>query len=119
MKIREIFEAVSNATTRQEKESILKNNSSPLLDSILYGASRSNEYDIKEFDVIEAPEPTLTIDDNYEPFKVLLEELSARTLTTRTAKAAVGIIIGMYIPEDRIWLERILNKNLEIGIEPI
>lgn len=114
MKIHEIFEAVSKVSSKTEKERILSENKSELLDLILEDTYRADKYNVKKFQVQKTGN-MLTIDENYDVFHHLLRDLALRILTGDAARYEVGNTIGQFVPEDQIWLERILNKNLKIG----
>lgn len=114
MKIHEIFEAVAKVSSKTEKERILNENKSELLDLILEDTYRADKYNVKKFQV-QNTGSSLTIDDNYDIFHSLLRDLTLRRLTGDAARYEVGNVIGQFVPEDQIWLERILNKNLKIG----
>lgn len=115
MKIREIFEAVAGVPGKLEKEAILKENSSTLLQQILddtYNTSR--KYNIKKYEVMDITEE-YSIEKNYDVFHELLDDLANRTLTGNAARMAASTVIGKFEKEDRQWLMRILDKNLKIG----
>lgn len=115
MKISELFEAISKISSKIEKEKMLKDNMSPLLEQILKDTYGPEKYNVKKYEKLEGI-PDSTIDKNYEEFHKLLQTLAKRELTGDAARRAVATTISYFSPEDRIWLDRILNKNLKIGV---
>ena len=115
MKISELFETISKVSSKTEKEKLLHDNMSPLLDQILKDTYGPEKYNVKKYEELDCQE-LHSIDTNYEQFHRLLQTLAKRELTGDAARRAVAVTIGCFRKEDRVWLDRILNKNLKIGI---
>lgn len=114
MKIRELFEKIASTSSKLEKEKLLNDNMSPLLETILKDTYGPEKYNVKKYENLNC-QSLHSIDDNYEQFHRLLQTLSKRELTGDAARRAVAVTIGCFEKEDQIWLDRILNKNLKIG----
>ena len=114
MKVRELFELIKNTPGTNDKLSILNSNMSELVKNIFDDTYGTQKYYIKKFNIIGSGE--LTIDDNYDIFRAVLNDLQYRKVSGNRAIAEVETIISHFIAEDQWILKAILDRNLKIGI---
>lgn len=103
---------VSNTSSKLEKEQLLNNQMSPVLQQILKDTYGPQKYNVKAYEVDQIGELTFA---DYNTFHELLEQLAARELTGNAAKDAINHIMSMYNLETQVILARILDRNLKIG----
>jgi ATP-dependent DNA ligase len=111
-----VFDAISRLSKKTEKEALLKQHTSPLMNLILSDTYGGAKYYIKKYSIDESKEGRLNIDDNYNVFNDLLQNLSSRKLTGNEAINQVVMVMEMFVSADRPWLARILDGNLKIGV---
>ncbi|MBR5297102.1 MAG: hypothetical protein IKU29_04435 [Parabacteroides sp.] len=116
MKIREILEAVKLAAGTNEKKSIIDQNLNDVIKNIF-----ADTYDTSvKYNIKSIPESTrsglLTIDNDYDMFRAVLGKLSRREVTGNDAVKYVLNWIESYVEEDQVWLRKIIDRNLKIGV---
>lgn len=116
MTVIEIIDQISNTPGSKDKMTILEQNMSPLLKQIFndtYDTSRN--YHIKKF-IEPSGAGEMTIEDNYQVFHNMLNNLNSRLVTGNAAIEFVSNTIALYSSKDQDILCRILDRNLKIGI---
>ena len=118
MKVVEVLEALRQTAGTLDKKKIIQDNKSDLLTQIFQDTyDESRKYNVKKYEVIESNCMLMfTIDEFYNVFRELLDQLASRRVTGNAAVEAVGIIMGMFVPEERWILDGILQRNLKVGV---
>ena len=117
MQIHEIFEAIEATSKRTKKESILKENDSPLLREILeYTYNPYRQYHVVKF----TPQTNYKRKEKpevlWQEFFALLDRLDARQITGNDAVNEVETFIGSADENTIKWMTRVLEGHLNIGI---
>lgn len=113
--INDVFCLISCTSSKLKKEEFLKERMNPTIEQILQDTYGGRKYFVKQYEFDENFPGTLTLDSNYNAFRILLNKLAGRDITGNAAKTAVAECIEQFRPCDRIWLARILDGNLKIG----
>lgn len=116
MTVIEIINQIASTPGSKDKMAILDQNMSPLLKQIFndtYDTSRN--YHIKKF-TPHSSNGALTIEDNYQIFHNMLDNLNSRAVTGNAAIEFVYSTVSLYSLQDQDILYRILDRNLKIGI---
>jgi len=116
MSIKEILDAISSTNSKNEKRAILgEHTDNELLKRVIYLAHspRVNFY-IKQIPIYGT---TKTIDMTLEEAMDHLSKLSERVLTGHDGRDHLAWILGSCSTEDAYIIERIIDKNLKIGMD--
>lgn len=114
MRIRDILETIKYTAGTLDKKQILKDNMNDVLQMIFEDTYSDRKYHVKKYNIWECGD--LTLDENYDTFHSMLEQLAERKVTGKAAIELVENTIGMYELEDQWVLNCIMEKNLRIGI---
>lgn len=116
MKVSQLFETIRKTAGASEKMSLMKENISDVVKQIFADTyNKSRMYYVKKFDM-PTSSGDLTIEDNYDAFHSVLEDLANRTITGNDAISLVENQIADYVEEDQPILASILDRNLKIGL---
>ena len=116
MKVSQLFETIRKTAGASEKMSLMKENISDVVKQIFADTyDKSRMYYVKKFDM-PTTSGDLTIEDNYDAFHSVLEDLANRTITGNDAISLVENQIADYVEEDQPILASILDRNLKIGL---
>ena len=120
MKISELFSQIEKTAGTSDKMVLMQNAmNTSLRDTLIqiyedtYDSHR--KYGVHKFQIIDGAN-SLTLEDDYEYFHDLLDQLAAKELTGNAAIKAVEDAISGYVKEDKEILASILNKKLTIGL---
>lgn len=115
MTILEILEKIKNTAGSNEKRAILDGNKTALLEQIFSDTyDKSRNYYVKKYNVTSVG--SLTIENNYDMFHNMLNNLTTRAITGNAAIEFVENTLSLYTKEDQDILCKILDRNLKIGI---
>lgn len=115
MTVIEILNKIKNTAGSNDKRAILDENKTPLLEQIFSDTyDKSRNYYIKKYNSICCG--SLTIENNYEVFHNMLDNLNARVITGNAAIEFVENTLSLYTKEDKDILDKIIGRNLKIGI---
>lgn len=116
MTITKLFRAIELTSSSNGKKQLLKDNLTPLVEQIFHDTYDSmRNYHIKNFE-LPSEYGTLTIDNNYEMFHALLEDLNCGRGAGTAAREATLCVFKSFDKESQDILLRVLNRNLLIGI---
>lgn len=116
MTIAKLFRAIELTSSSNGKKQLLKDNLTPLVEQIFHDTYDSmRNYHIKNFE-LPSEYGTLTIDNSYEMFHALLEDLNCGRGAGTTAREATLCVFKSFDKESQDILLRVLNRNLLIGI---
>lgn len=117
MKITELFKSIENEGSSIIKDQIIKEHINEFklsLNNIFEDCYGPHKYFIKKSPIINQY-GTLTIDTNYDIFRLALKDLANREITGNDAIEYITKIIEQFTIDDQEWLIRILMKDLKIG----
>ena len=115
MTVLEIFEKIKNTAGANAKRAILDSNKTGLLELIFTDTyDKSRNYYVKKYTVTGCG--ACTIEQNYELFHNMLNNLNTRAITGNAAIEFVENTLSLYTKEDQDILCKILDRNLKIGI---
>lgn len=115
MTVIEILNKIKNTAGSNDKRAILDENKTPLLEQIFSDTyDKSRNYYIKKYNSTSCG--SLTIENNYEVFHNMLDNLNARVITGNAAIEFVESTLSLYTKEDKDILDKIIGRNLKIGI---
>lgn len=123
MKIREILELVKNTAGNNDKKAIIDANSDNKTLAQIFSDTydHNRKYFVHKYDKNWGGECYIfrgiyNIDDNYNEFHEMLNDLAERKVTGNMARAMVEETIAKFVEEDRQILHMILARNLKIGV---
>lgn len=108
------FHRLATTSSKLEKERILKEEDSTLLQQILTDTYADRKYYVKAYEVVGTG--LCTLESHYEVFHRLLEDLAGRVVTGNAARNAVRDTISQFTSDSQPILARILDRNLRIGV---
>ncbi len=111
--VNSIFGYVAGTSSVRAKNDFLIGHMNALIEQILKDTYGGRKYFVKKYEICNSG--NLTIDQDYQLFHSLLDQLANRELTGNAAIGAVEGTIGAFRPCDQVWLARILDGNLKIG----
>ena len=115
-----LFDRIGSDSSRLTKEYWLRAGSDNEVFKSLLKATYDpfRMYNIKIFDPDKYPVPTEKVNiDKMTRFEFLLEALYQRTITGAEAIAKTEEIFGKFDEDERLWLARVIRKDLNIGIK--
>ena len=115
MKIHQLFKTIEITAGITDKLNIMQQNLNETIKQIYndtYDGDR--KYGVHKFNINGFGEKT--IDEDYDKFHRLLDELAERKITGNNAINAVSNIISDFVTEDQKILMSILNKKMTIGL---
>lgn len=115
-----LFELIGSDSSRIAKEQYLRSGENNEAFKKLLKATYDPfiMYNIKIFDPDKYPIPeSETLSDKLTYFEFLLEALHQRTITGGEAIAKVEDTFGKFNADERLWLSRVIRKDLNIGIK--
>lgn len=115
MKIKEILDEIAGISGKNDKgKALAKYKDNELLKKVIYLAQSPRvKFYIKQIPTYEFIEETLDLKDAIEE----LSRLSDRTHTGNDASDFLSGILAYSHPDDAIVIERIIGKNLKIGMD--
>lgn len=109
-----LFGYIAGISSTKVKEEFLSQHMSPLVEQILKDTYGGRKYHIKKYE-INGSGP-FTIDTDYGYFHSVLDDLTNRKYTGQTAIDYLVNCIEQFCARDQVWLARILDGNLKIGV---
>lgn len=109
-----LFGYIAGTSSTKVKEEFLSQHMSPLVEQILKDTYGGRKYYIKKYE-INGSGP-FTIDTDYGYFHSVLDDLANRKYTGQTAIDYLVNCIEQFCTRDQVWLARILDGNLKIGV---